>query len=78
MNRTKRLVKSPKIFWNDAGLALHLAGADPGGAHLENLVGSELWAWRETRSRRPEILFWHTSRGAEVDFVIEMPERLVL
>ncbi|MEJ2541155.1 MAG: hypothetical protein P8188_14495, partial [Gemmatimonadota bacterium] len=24
---------------------------DPGGDHLENLVGSELWAWRETRPR---------------------------
>lgn len=77
VNRTKRLVKSPKIFWNDTGLALHLAGAEPGGAHLENLVASDLQAWRDTRSRRPEILFWRTSRGAEVDFVIETPNRLV-
>jgi predicted AAA+ superfamily ATPase len=77
VNRIRRLVKSPKIFWNDTGLALHLAGAEPGGAHLENLVASELWAWRETRTRRPEILFWRTSRGAEVDFVIETPDRLV-
>lgn len=77
VNRTKRLVKSPKLYWNDTGLALHLAGADPGGAHLENLIASHLFAWRETRTRRPGILFWRTSRGAEVDFVIETASKLV-
>ncbi len=77
VNRTKRLVKSPKLYWNDTGLALHLAGADPGGAHLENLIASDLFAWRETRTRRPGILFWRTSGGAEVDFVLETAQKLV-
>ena len=78
VNRKKRLVKSPRLYWCDPGLALHLAGgAEPGGAHLENLVACDLFAWRETRPRRPNILFWRTSKGAEVDFVVETPRQLI-
>lgn len=78
VNRKKRLVKSPKLYWCDPGLALHLAGrAEPGGAHLENLIACDLFAWRETTPRRPNILFWRTSKGAEVDFVIETPGELI-
>lgn len=78
VNRTKRLVKSPKVYWNDTGLALHLAGRhEPKGAHLENLLVNDLFAWRETRIPRPEVLFWRTSKGAEVDLVIETPDALV-
>lgn len=36
VNRTKRLIKAPKLFWGDTGIALHLAGGEPQGAHLEN------------------------------------------
>lgn len=78
VNRNKRLVKSPKLYWCDPGLALHLAGdSEPGGAHLENLIACDLFAWRETRPRRPNILFWRTSKGAEVDFVVETPRELL-
>jgi predicted AAA+ superfamily ATPase len=45
VNRTKRLIKSPKLYWGDTGVALHLAdGAEPEGAHLENLVLHDLLA----------------------------------
>ncbi len=38
VNRTKRLIKSPKLYWSDTGLALFLAGEEvPRGPHLENL-----------------------------------------
>lgn len=78
VNRNKRLVKSPRLYWCDPGLALHLAGdTEPGGAHLENLIACDLFAWRETRLRRPNILFWRTSKGAEVDFVVETPRKLI-
>ena len=78
VNRNKRLVKSPKMYWCDPGLALHSAGdTEPRGAHLENLIACDLFAWRETRPRRPNILFWRTSKGAEVDFVVETPRRLI-
>lgn len=77
VNRTKRLVKSPKLYWSDVGLALHLSGSEPGGPHLENLIAADLLVWRESRTPRPEILFWRTSRGAEVDFVVETPTALL-
>jgi len=78
VNRTKRLLKMPKVFWCDPALALHLAGEDePRGAHLENLVLLDLLAWREVEPRRPEILHWRTASGQEVDLVIEWNGRLL-
>ena len=78
VNRTKRLMKSPKLYWGDAGLALHLAGlSEPAGAHLENIVLSDLLAWRDARNERVEILHWRTTTGDEVDFVIEADGQLL-
>jgi predicted AAA+ superfamily ATPase len=78
VNRTKRLIKSPKLYWGDTGVALHLAGvAEPSGAHLENLVLHDLLAWRDARLERAEIHYWRTAIGEEVDFVIEAQDRLL-
>jgi uncharacterized protein len=78
VNRTKRLIKTPKLYWADTGLALHLAGlSEPAGAHLENIVLTDLLAWRDARLDRPEVFYWRTSNGEEVDFVIESGDRLV-
>lgn len=77
-NRTKRLIKTPKLYWNDVGLALHLGGVrEPTGAHLENYVFTDLLAWRETETPRPEVSYWRTASGAEVDFVIERQRKLL-
>jgi hypothetical protein len=77
-NRTKRLIKAPKIYWGDTGLALHLAGEDePRGAHLENLILGDLLAWRDARVENAEISYWRTAIGEEVDFVIEIGGKLV-
>ena len=77
-NRTKRLVKSPKLYWGDTGLALHLAGgAEPDGAHLENLVLMDLLAWRDARLGHTEILYWRTVSGEEVDLVVEAGDRFL-
>jgi len=78
VNRTKRLIKSPKVYWGDTGVALHLAEAEaPGGAHLENLVLGDLLAWRDARLERVEIGYWRTTIGEEVDFVVEAGGRLL-
>ncbi len=78
VNRTKRLIKSPKLYWCDTALALHLAGeSELRGAHLENLVLTDLLAWRDTQARRPEVLYWRTAAGEEVDLVIETPSRTI-
>jgi len=72
VNRTKRLIKSPKLYWGDTGLALYLGGqAEPTGAHLENLVLADLLAWRDGQIPRPEVLYWRTATDLEVDLVIE-------
>lgn len=76
--RTKRLIKSSKLYWSDAGLALHLAGeVVPRGAHLENLVATDLLAWTATRRDRPSILHWRTTKGAEVDVVVETSQHVL-
>jgi len=78
VNRTKRLIKSPKLYWGDTGVALHLGGSnEPGGAHLENLVLHDLLAWRDARLDRAEVCYWRTAIGEEVDFVIEAGGRLL-
>jgi len=78
VNRTKRLIKAPKLYWCDTALALHLAGeSEPRGPHLENLVLMDLLAWRDTQARRPEVLYWRTASGEEVDFVIETATRTI-
>lgn len=78
LNRTKRLTKSSKIYWSDTGLALFLSGeVQPRGAHLENLVLTDLLAWREGRPRRPQILYWRTAKGEEVDLVVEWGDRVL-
>lgn len=78
VNRTKRLIKTPKLYWGDVGLALHLGGVgEPTGAHLENVVLHDLLCWRDARVERPEILYWRTAAGEEVDFVVEAGRRVV-
>lgn len=77
VNRTKRLVKSSKVYWTDTALALNIAGEpEPCGHHLENLVAQDLMAWKGT-GWQAEILYWRTTAGAEVDFIVEAGERLL-
>lgn len=85
-SRTSRVVKSPKLYWTDTGLAAHLAGIADGrdlgsqplsGALLENLILCQLDVWRETVVPRAEVYYWRTASGAEVDFVIEQRRRLL-
>ena len=78
VNRTKRLIKSPKVYWGDTGVALHLTQeGEPRGAHLENLVLHDLLTWRDSRLDRAEVFYWRTTIGEEVDFVIEAGDRLL-
>jgi predicted AAA+ superfamily ATPase len=78
VKRTKRLIKSPKIYWSDTGVALHLAeSTNPGGEHLENLVLNDLLAWRDSRLERAELFYWRTQTGEEVDLVIESGGKLL-
>jgi predicted AAA+ superfamily ATPase len=78
VNRTKRLIKAPKLYWGDTGVALHIAEAEaPSGASFENLVRNDLLAWRDARLEHAEVGYWRTASGEEVDFVIEAGGRLL-
>lgn len=78
VNRTKRLIKTPKLYWSDTGLALHVAGErEASGAHLENLVLNDLKVWADANRTVSEIAYWRTSAGEEVDLVVEVEDRLL-
>src|SRR5205085_1985721 len=68
-NIGKRLAKSPKLLVNDAGLLLHLLGADAGrlrndptlgGGVLENFVALELLKQRGWSKLKPNLFHFHT------------------
>ncbi len=80
VSRSKRMIKSPKMYWGDAGLGAFLCGIyEPkdlrsrkeAGALLENLVLTQIRAWGEVEVPKPSICYWRTATGAEVDFVVE-------
>lgn len=74
----KRLVKTPKIYVDDSGIACHLAGIDTPGrleGHPMNGALLETWAWAELRkllALAPGIQagFYRSHQGREVDFVL--------
>jgi predicted AAA+ superfamily ATPase len=85
-NIGKRLVKTPKVYFADTGTLCYLAGlktpehaaAGPmGGAILETAVVSEIVKNYWNRGVEPQVWFWRTSAGAEVDVVVESESRLV-
>ena len=78
-NVQKRLTKSPKLYLRDTGLLHFLAGLRQArelaswpkrGASFEGLVIEELAGLAARRLVRPEIFFWRTHAGAEVDLLI--------
>ena len=85
-NVGKRLVKTPKVYFTDVGTLCYLAGLkDPahaasgpmGGAILETAVLSEIVKTLTNRGIDPQVHFWRTMAGAEVDFVVEVAGGLV-
>ena len=77
VNRTKRLIKSPKAYWTDTAIALHLsAEKQPRGCHFENMILCDLLAWRGS-AKGQELFYWRTTTGEEVDFVIEWNGKLL-
>jgi predicted AAA+ superfamily ATPase len=78
-NRTSRLVKAPKLFVADSGLAAHLAGVtaigaaadEPlSGALLETFVHQNLAVILECAWPGAELAYWHVQGRHEVDFIV--------
>jgi predicted AAA+ superfamily ATPase len=77
---SKRVVRTPKLYFLDVGLAAHLQGwrnVEPllvsphAGALFESLVLGELVRARDHRGLALSLHFWRTKEGEEVDFLIE-------
>ena len=85
-NVQKRLTKSAKLYVRDTGLLHFLAGLrrppelatwPKRGASFEGLVIEELAALAARRLVRPELFFWRTHAGAEVDLLIVEGRRIL-
>lgn len=85
-NRTKSIIKSPKLYLADSGLLcallnirseLDLRQSPAAGAVWETFVFAQLRA-RERRAKRVQSLFFWRDRTREVDFVVEVAGRLEL
>jgi predicted AAA+ superfamily ATPase len=83
-NFGKRLVKSPKLYFVDAGLACHLLGiADAKalqgspflGPIFEGAVASEIAKHRLNRGQPRSLHYFRDQQGLEVDFVIDAGDR---
>jgi predicted AAA+ superfamily ATPase len=73
-----RLVKSPKLYWTDPGLARTLAGGGQAdGALFETAILAELVRWRSWQQDPPALHFYRTRAGREVDFVLHAGSRLL-
>ncbi|MEZ5458286.1 MAG: ATP-binding protein [Steroidobacteraceae bacterium] len=87
-NFGKRLIKSPKIYFADSGLACHLLGirtlqalrASPfAGPIFEGFIASELAKWQVNRGGAVELYYFRDQQGLEVDFLVPQgPHRLAL
>jgi hypothetical protein len=88
VNRTKRLLKSPKLYAGDSGLACFLAGHHDQraawgtsggfvGALLEQVVVQQLRVEAALMQPVPRLHHWRTSDQKEVDFVVEWGRRLL-
>ncbi|MGB5217310.1 MAG: ATP-binding protein [Smithella sp.] len=71
-NVGKRLIKSPKIYFPDPGLNKAILGdlSISDGAAYESWVFAELLKWKQLEAVEPELYFYRTSSGLEIDFLI--------
>ncbi len=85
-NIRKRVVKSPKIYFSDVGMAAYLLGIetpdqlyrDPlRGGLYENLVILEILKARLNRGKRPELFFYRDTHGNEADLIIRQARVLI-
>jgi len=84
-NFGKRLVKTPKIYFLDSGLAAWLMGIRSAetlethaarGALFESWVVSELYKKRLNAGLPIDLYFWRDNTGNEVDLIIEKEKGL--
>jgi predicted AAA+ superfamily ATPase len=85
-SRTKRITKSPKLFFIDPGLCIYLSGyyneesfrnARELGSFFETMVHMHIKIASELMVPKAKVFYWRTTNGKEVDFVLEHGKRLL-
>jgi len=85
-SRTKRITKSPKIFFIDPGLSTYLSGyhdeellrnAHEVGNFFETMIFLHLKVLSELMVPKANIFYWRTTTGKEVDFVLDHGRKLL-
>jgi predicted AAA+ superfamily ATPase len=86
VNLRSRVVKTPKLYFYDTGLACALLGITDGtqlvrhplrGALFENWVVSEVLKWRVHNGLRDAMFFLRDRKGFEVDLLVETGDRAI-
>ncbi|MFH1593484.1 MAG: ATP-binding protein [Candidatus Omnitrophota bacterium] len=86
-NITKRVIKSPKIYFTDTGLLAYilkypddktLRSGPIGGAIFENMLIMEVLKNKFNRSKRFELYFFRDSNHNEVDLLLDFGFKIVL
>jgi uncharacterized protein len=86
VNFNKRLVKSPKLYFHDTGLACSLLGIRSAGelanhplrgSLFENFIIAEFYKMHFHRGRRPDCWFWRDKTGHEIDCLFPRENRLL-
>lgn len=85
-NFSKRIIKSPKLYFYDTGLASFLLGIKSSdqlyshyqrGSLFESFVISEIIKRRYNRGLAPDCYFWRDKQGNEIDCLLEGSEGLI-
>ena len=78
----KRLVKTPKVYWGDSGLACYLLGITSEaelqrspflGQLFEGFVAAEILKSQVNQGGRKELYYFRDHQGLEVDFLLPRP-----
>lgn len=86
-NYSKRLIKSPKIYFYDTGLACSLLKIQNSemikthylyGALYENLIISEIIKQHHHAGKIPSVYYWRESNGTEIDCIIELSAQKII
>src|SRR6266403_1306822 len=81
-NLGKRLVKTPKVYWGDSGLACYLLGITSEaelqrspflGQLFEGFIAAEILKSQVNQGGRKELYYFRDQQGLEVDFLLPRP-----
>jgi hypothetical protein len=85
-NFSKRLIKSPKLYFYDPGLVSHLLGIESPdmlishysrGGVFESMIIIDLVKRRYNAGKTPSLYFWRDKTGLEIDCIIEKADELL-